>query len=97
MQPAGVAGTWSGVPRKRFPALNGWIPSTSFGGDTAYVTRVSSIWAGSGSCTRIPSIESSRFRLSTSASTSSSVASCGRRASRASIPASVAALCFREM
>ena len=97
MQPAGVAGTCSGVPRYRFPALTGWKPSTSFDGATAYVTFVSSMWDGSGSCTRIPSTSSSALSSSTSARTSASDVAASSRMSRASMPASFAAPCLSRM
>ena len=41
--PSGVPGTWAGVPARSSPPFNGWMPSTSFSGSIALITRPSSM------------------------------------------------------
>src|SRR5258708_36885320 len=47
----------------------GWKPSTSLAGSTASRIFLASTCAGSGNCTRMPSISSRRFKSAISAST----------------------------
>ena len=72
-------------------------PSTSFAGETAWVARISSIWAGSGVWTSTASIDSSAFSSAITASRSASVVSAGRRRSTGRMPASSAAVCLSRM
>ena len=69
----------------------------SFSGAIASMIRFSSRCPGSGSWTRRPSIASSALIAAIGASTSSSDVSAGSSMSRASMPAAVAAFCFRPM
>ena len=70
--PAGVQLFGPGRPVARFPTLQGWKPSTSFSGATESKTFCESMWPGSGSCTRMPSISCLRpFNSWTSAISSS--------------------------
>ena len=79
MQPAGVQGNRAGSPVTILPTLTGWKPSTSFEGSMRLRISASNcaIWAGRGSCTRMPSIFSSAFRASILAINSSLLVSSG--------------------
>ena len=68
------------------PTLTGEKPSTSFSGGMASMTAFSSIWAGSGSCTRMPCTAESSASFFTSASRASCVVSAGRLMLRLSMP-----------
>ena len=93
-QPAGVHGSSGARPRSSRPALIGWKPSTSFSGATEAVTRSEFMPRGSGSCTRMPLIDSSAFSRAISESTSSSVAVSGRRTVTERIPTQPHAFCL---
>ena len=60
------------------PTLTGEKPSTSFSGGIASMTAFSSIWAGSGSCTKMPSISFRPFSSAMRASSSSRPVFSGR-------------------
>ena len=75
--PAGVAGRKSGSPMSILPTLDGWKQSTSFEGSMASITASSSMWSGSGSCTRYPCIDGSAFSSATFLRSSSWVVSFG--------------------
>ena len=59
------------------PTLAGWKQSTSFDGSMASITASSSMWSGSGSCTRYPWMVGSAFSSATFARSSSWVVSPG--------------------
>ncbi len=86
--PRGVQGRNEGSPRTMRPTLTGDRPSTSLSGEIASCSASTSIWGGTGSCTRIPSIAGSSFRRRTSASRSASGMSPGRFSRSEWIPTS---------
>ena len=64
IMPAGVHARGPGSAATSLPTLHGWNPSTSFSGSTAMRMRLESTCAGSGSCTRMPSISARAFSRS---------------------------------
>ncbi len=91
-QPSGVQGTKPSVPIESLPTLAMWKPSTSLSGSIASMIAASTMPAGSGSCTRMPSTPASALSARTSLSTSSCRMSAGRRCSIESMPAARVAL-----
>ena len=91
-QPAGVQGAKQGPPVSRLPALTGVNPSTSFSGGIAAITAAGSIWAGSGSCTRIPCTAGSAASAATLPSSSACDVSSGRRITSLLMPHSAQSL-----
>mmetsp|Transcript_15182 Transcript_15182/g.45779 ORF Transcript_15182/g.45779 Transcript_15182/m.45779 type:complete len:373 (+) Transcript_15182:227-1345(+) len=90
MHPLGVHATKAGSrPRMaRRPMLSGPKPSTSLSPEMASSTRCSLMWAGMGSCTRMPCTAGSSLYPRTTCSTSSSVASSGRSVPKSTMPTS---------
>ena len=91
MIPAGVHGRTAGEPIARRATLSGCIPSASLRGSIARMTRASSMPEGSGSWTRMPWMDGSRFNASTASRTRASPASAGRLTCSEWKPASVQA------
>ncbi len=79
-----------GRPVESNPTLTGWKPSTSFSGATASRMRCESMWAGRGSCTRIPSISGRAFSSRTIARSSSVVSVAGGVSVSLCMPSSAA-------
>ena len=77
MIPAGVQDKNPFSPIQSLPTLTGWNPSTSLSGEIVRMILSSSIWSGTGSCTRIPFTLSSAFNSSTNLISSSSEVSSG--------------------
>ena len=75
--PAGVQGWKPFSPIISCPTLKGWKQSTSLSGRMASRTSFSFRCLGRGSCTRMPSMSSRPFRVSTSSSSSCWVVSAG--------------------
>ncbi len=90
MQPLGVHGVSTSRPWARPPTFSLWKPSTSFSGLIAWRMRCSSIWAGNGSCTRMPLTSGARLRRPIRASSSAWLVSAGRRCSSERMPTSSA-------
>ena len=85
--PRGVQATMpSSSPRRSFPALTGWNPSTSLPGGIASRTSRSSRCPGRGSWTSMPSTEASAASRRIVARTRSLVASAGRRSTVEAMP-----------
>ena len=86
MMPAGVHGMSVPSPVTIRPTFIGWNASTSFSGETAFITLRSDICSGSGSCTRMPSTASSLLSSSIIAKSSASGTVSGRSYLRLSMP-----------